>query len=355
MLNHNSMKKLVLIILPLFASCFSYAQNTFTNTGTNVGIGTVSPIFKLQVESTNAGVGRFSSSLTGTTSNIVIVNGSNYNYGVMGVIRGSGNPGDDVFGLGFTSNANADFNGVVNWTSSGFVGVGKTIPFGRLDVNGAILLPGSSNNSMLRPAIGTTRIVGEIAGYNSDNYMLNDGFLRLSAGGGYSGDVKSFIDLSGYSGVPDMNENIVLGTAGTERMRIASTGNVGIGTTDPGNYKLAVKGPMHTQSINVDMIGWSDYVFKSGYNLHSLQYVKSYIDKNGHLPDVPAEEQVKKDGIDLGEMDSKLLKKIEELTLYLIEKDKQLKDQQDQINTLGASVKQLLKSVKINENLKHNQ
>jgi len=101
-------------------------------------------------------------------------------------------------------------------------------------------------------------------------------------------------------------------------------GNVGIGTVNP-DSRLAVKGTIHATEIKVDQsVPTPDYVFDKDYDLVSLKYVKSYIDQNHHLPEMPSAEQVAKDGINLGEMNAKLLKKIEELTLYLIEKDKEI-------------------------------
>jgi hypothetical protein len=128
-----------------------------------------------------------------------------------------------------------------------------------------------------------------------------------------------------------------------------NAGNVGIGTTNPGTYKLAVNGGIHSQSVQIDMAGWSDYVFKPTYKLQSLSYLKAYISQNHHLPDVPSEEEVIKKGIDVGEMNKLLLKKVEELTLYLIEKDKEMqaeKDarqkQQQEINELKSQLNTLI-------------
>jgi hypothetical protein len=102
-------------------------------------------------------------------------------------------------------------------------------------------------------------------------------------------------------------------------------GNVGIGQSSPQN-KLDVNGTVHAKQVNVDLNGWSDYVFSLNYHLPSLPEVKSYIDKNHHLPEVPSAAEVIKSGLDLGEMNKLLVKKVEELTLYLIAKDKQLTD-----------------------------
>jgi hypothetical protein len=111
-------------------------------------------------------------------------------------------------------------------------------------------------------------------------------------------------------------------------MWIQGNGNVAIGTTDPQGYKLAVNGTIHTKEVKVDLTGWPDYVFKPTYKFPSLTEVKTYIDQNQHLPDMPSEVEVAKNGINLGEMNKLLTKKIAELTLYLIEKDKEVREQQ---------------------------
>jgi hypothetical protein len=114
------------------------------------------------------------------------------------------------------------------------VGIGTTSPATKLDVNGAIGLNSGIGNNAARPVIGTTRIGGEIAGYSgSGGATQDDGFLRLSAGGGTTASAKSFIDLSGFSNVANMDKTLVFGTAGTERMRIDASGRVGIGLTNP--------------------------------------------------------------------------------------------------------------------------
>ncbi len=106
--------------------------------------------------------------------------------------------------------------------------------------------------------------------------------------------------------------------------------HVSIGTSrvDP-NYHLAVNGNIHAKQVNVDLAGWPDYVFKPAYHLPSLTEVKSYIDQNGHLPETPSAAEIDKNGLDLGGMNKLLLKKVEELTLYLIEKDRQFTKQSE--------------------------
>ncbi len=101
-------------------------------------------------------------------------------------------------------------------------------------------------------------------------------------------------------------------------------GNVGIGTTAPGTYKLAVEGKIGARSVKVTTANWADYVFAPTYNLMSLPETEAYIRENQHLPNIPSAAEVKANGFHLEEMDAKLLAKIEELMLYTIEQQKSI-------------------------------
>jgi hypothetical protein len=96
-------------------------------------------------------------------------------------------------------------------------------------------------------------------------------------------------------------------------------GNLGIGLTNPQN-KLDVNGTIHSKSVLIDLNGWNDYVFKNDYKIRSLSEVKEYIEQNQHLPEIPSEQEMVKNGLNVADMNKLLLKKVEELTLYLIEK-----------------------------------
>ena len=112
-----------------------------------------------------------------------------------------------------------------------------------------------------------------------------------------------------------------------ESMRISHRGNVGIGTTKP-SAKLSVNGKIHTKEVRVDLklSDWSDFVFYDNYNLPTLEEVENHIKEKGHLKNIPSAMEVDKNGIYLGEMDAKLLQKIEELTLYTIAQEKEIKE-----------------------------
>lgn len=130
---------------------------------------------------------------------------------------------------------------------------------------------------------------------------------------------------------------------GTSVMRIIN-GNVGIGTTDTKGYKLAIAGKTITEEVVVKLQGnWPDYVFEPDYKNPSLADLEQYIQSNGHLPDVPTADDVKANGMPVGEMNAVLLKKVEELTLHLIEINKRMllleadnKKQRTKIDVLKA-------------------
>lgn len=122
-------------------------------------------------------------------------------------------------------------------------------------------------------------------------------------------------------------------------------GMIGIGTSNP-DQKLTVKGKIHTQEVLVDLNGAvaPDYVFEkyyqgqsalnSDYQMLDLKSLEAFLKQNHHLPEIPSAQKLKEDGLELKKMNLLLLQKIEELTLYTIEQQKQLDALQDQIKLL---------------------
>ncbi len=106
----------------------------------------------------------------------------------------------------------------------------------------------------------------------------------------------------------------------TNAVRIQQNGYVGIGTTNP-QYLLSVNGQIGAKDVIVTSAGWSDYVFQPGYRLRPLSEVNAYIRANHHLPDIPSEAEVRANGVSVSDMQAKLLAKIEELTLNIIQQD----------------------------------
>jgi hypothetical protein len=194
---------------------------------------------------------------------------------------------------------------------NGNVGIGMTNPQGPLNVKGSSFW-------------GTLKISP-----STENAETGIGFSPHTSETDYSN--MWFLGVGGWS----TGQSFVIGTSvvGSPSLALLTNGNVGIGTTDPKGYKLAVAGSAIAESMTVKLQGsWPDYVFKPAYQLPSLLELKSYIDQNGHLPGIPSEQQVAKDGVNLGEMNKLLLKKVEELTLYLIEQEKRIDQLTNAIN-----------------------
>jgi len=121
-------------------------------------------------------------------------------------------------------------------------------------------------------------------------------------------------------------------------LTMADNGNVGIGTDNP-THKLSVNGTIKAKEIIVELTGWSDFVFDKDYKLKSLTEVENFIKDNGHLPSIPSEKEVLEQGISVGEINSKLLQKIEELTLYMIEIKKENQKLTQEVEKLKDMVK----------------
>ncbi len=146
----------------------------------------------------------------------------------------------------------------------------------------------------------------------------NDGQLSF-----YSGEKAAFTSLSD----DDFRAQF-------ERISIRSNGKVGIGVLIP-DAMLTVNGDILASEVRVESTGnGPDYVFEESYDLTSLEDLEAYIQKNKHLPEVPSAVEMKEEGIELAEMNMILLKKVEELTLHVIELNNTVKMQQDQLSAL---------------------
>ena len=227
--------------------------------------------------------------------------------------------------------ANGNLNLKGTFTTGGNVGIGTaatgeklTIDMGTTRGSVNMLSDGDAAAYMdLKFTIKTTAGVTSgkptvwLASFRKDGYFSNDLTgptlefygIRKDIVGGY------FAPLLFKS-----NGDVIIAGA-----RNATNGNVGIGTTDTKGYKLAVNGDAIFTKIKVKSYStWPDYVFGEDFKLLPLQELEAYVKKNNHLPDVPSAEVVEKEGIDVAEMNKILLQKIEELTLHLIDLQKQV-------------------------------
>lgn len=290
--------------------------NTFPSSG-NVGIGTTSPSVALDV-------------VGGANSNFIYSRATDGSMTRFGLSNSSRHWTISNYGTQYSSNGDfaiADETAAqVRFliTASGSIGIGETNPLEKLVVNeGALKVSATYTNGIG----GTINIDanGKTGGesnwriYNMQRGVYGKGGLQFW---NYPADGTSY------------------GGCCNARMTITEEGNVGIGTTDPGNYKLAVEGIIGAREIKVTANSWADYVFDKKYKLRNLKSLEKYINQYKHLPGIPSAQEVKENGgIELGDMNIKLLEKIEELTLYII----QLNKENDALKKDNAEIKEMLK------------
>lgn len=217
----------------------------------------------------------------------------------------------------WTTNGNNIYN-----ANSGYVGIGTTAPAAALDV----VVPGSSTAYTVLGEFRST-----LAGNSWLQVVNSTGSLNLGIGGP-GGTPHPYIWSS--------TDNLFIGSDGNPTLFVQGmgNGNVGIGTTDTKGYKFAVNGNAVFNKVVVKAYPWSDYVFDTDYRLRPLREVAQYIQQNHHLPEVPSAAEVEKGGVDVGQNQAVLLKKIEELTLYVIAMEK---DKDEMKRTISKQQKEL--------------
>jgi uncharacterized coiled-coil protein SlyX len=167
--------------------------------------------------------------------------------------------------------------------------------------------------------------------------------------GGNSGTNSS----NNFLGTTDA-QPLIFKTSGSEAFRITPSGQLAIGVTNPHSYKLAVGGTMIAEKIKVKLQStWPDYVFDKSYVLMPLPSLEDFIKRHHHLPGVPSQKEMQATGIDIEDTQAFLLKKIEELTLYIIEQNKELERQKKEQATLQRKLKRVENRLGTIKSVKH--
>ncbi len=261
----------------------------FNKNGGNVGIGVGEPLQKLHV----VGSGLFASSIAGHYPAFLIDVNSDEQNVIFEAFRK-----DDPTNTG---------RGIILNKTGGYVGI----------------------------ATGAAALVEQL--------QIGNGNIRMDAGYSLnwqngSATRKAYIQMNNSDNLMLSSTQKMVFYTGTDiqRMVIDVNGNVGIGSDLSSNsygHKLAVNGSIRAKEVVIET-GWADYVFADGYALKPLSEVEAYIEKNNTLPNVPSEQKIKEDNIGLGELTKIQQEKIEELTLYIIEMNKEIQALKAEVNLL---------------------
>lgn len=276
--------KIYLSSVFLLTSISSFAQNTFPSSG-NVGIGTSSPTKSLDVIGT----------IKGNEINFPALN-----YDFSSAPRTQLNPMSVKL-----------FDDYVTYRPGGSS-------------------PGNNSYGTLLAIYGRSSHWETNLYFGASDKRMYFRTSTWSGGGGENGtgqfnNWRTILDS--HNDVKSTGRLLLTGTGN----HIFSNGNVGIGTETP-QAKLAVNGNILAKEIKIKTdISVPDYVFEPNYELKSLDEIERYVKENKHLPEIPSAKEIQKDGLDLAEMNLLLLKKIEEMTLHLIEQQKEIKELQAKV------------------------
>ncbi len=276
-------------------------------------------------------------------------------------------------------NIGANNNNNITLTPNGNVGIGYTTPNARLEVNGSVRLRGLRRiifrNNADDADMGSIGLLNDSVISIADNDPIQTSRIYFDVENAKMGigtiptatDGKVLVSYNSSTGNPQMTvkENVlgdyarfefantgadrvwhiagqnVAGAGTTNRandilniwnsgwgdlMSFRGDGRIGIWTTAPAiGYALSVNGKIICEELKVQLSGsWPDYVFSDRYPLMPIGQVESFIKTNRHLPGIPDAAQMEKEGLSIGEMQKKMMEKIEELTLYIIQQQKEI-------------------------------
>jgi len=304
---NNLLKQSSLVLFFILSICLK-------SNGQNIISGLGSPSYGVMIKA------NFPGDTGGWSRGFRIVNENNtkdyFGLGAMGSI----NKGISSFSYGWIGKGYSSAS--LYFLANGNVGLGLASPSEQFEIYKSTTEPGIIS---LRSYRNDAQFVdvGRVTAKQSKTEIARIGLTR--GGGTYTGYLTFWTKASNSGEL-------------TQKMLLDANGNLGIGTNNTKGYRLAVNGSIGAGEIKVlNVSSWADFVFEDNYNLRSLNDLEIFIQDNKHLPEIPTEEEVKKDGISVGEMNAKLLQKIEELTLYLIDQNRKIEDLQMVVQQLKSS------------------
>jgi hypothetical protein len=341
------MKRNVLLTVSFIISLKTVSQNTFPASG-NAGIGTTTPgVYALAIQGNNNDGGATNApGINVVNTSTVLPAGSGYNISWASFSAGNGGILGQFlsnYGVGATAPFNSGTGLYIltrtnhpiifgtgsataermRLTNTGNLGIGTTTPAGVLS---------------FADVTSTSNPVG-VTWYSATGDPTLYGIHKTS--GAWSAPNYQQIRIGWQTGIvldPGTAYGLSYVNVVGNGLRVTS-GNVGIGTisTNDPNYKLFVETGIRTRKITVDQTAWPDFVFDPAYSLLPLRQLSSFINKNKHLPGVASAAEVESNGVDLGANQAVLLKKLEELTLYIIQQDEKIACMQLQIDKMKKS------------------
>lgn len=330
------------------------AQNTFPATG-NVGIGTSNPNVSLDID---AGVGNAFIRLKGTGPGVIFSHSSSptayiglstssaFDHYITGSLPGDLNlrstgSGRIRFGTGGGVNANmvmeinsagtvhipevlnvggqASFGDDVSFSDQVSIGGVNPYPNTKLYVEGVVQATQAIKNNCVKLADNQGYV--KLRRYNNGEDLV----FKTALAPSHPSIAELLVNFNGQFA----NGTRIMGP------KLIVDGQVAIGTDDTRGYGLAVNGGVLTTQVKIrTFANWPDYVFEAGYDLKKLADLEADLEELGHLPGMPSAAEVAENGFDVGEVNAKLLEKVEELTLYTIQQQKEIEELREMVETL---------------------